>query len=57
MGLLKNLAPAAANWGMNKLLTSSFGQKHINPILMNNLSAIQSGTATYQPQALPPPTA
>ena len=41
LSLLRTLAPAAINWGVNKLVNSSFGQKNINPALMNNISAMQ----------------
>lgn len=44
--LLRTILPSAINWGVNKLVTSNFGQKYVNPFLMNAVSSIQAQNQT-----------
>lgn len=39
---LRTLLPGAINWGMNKLITSGFGQSYIIPALQSQASLINS---------------
>lgn len=39
-GLVKQVLPAAINWGMNKLSNSTLGKTFINPILSTALPHI-----------------
>lgn len=40
--LLKTLLPGAINWGMNKLVTSNFGKKYVNPLVIQASHAINT---------------
>jgi hypothetical protein len=47
--LLKQIAPAAINWGMQKLTNSNFGKKVITP---NALDRISSGVQQLKGMAI-----
>ena len=38
--VLKNILPAAINWGVNKLTNSSFGRSNISPQLMQGAAGV-----------------
>lgn len=38
--LLKNILPAAINWGVNKLATTNFGKRVLAPHIMKNAAGL-----------------
>jgi hypothetical protein len=43
--LIKQLAPAAINWGMKKLTTSSFGKKYVPANLLTGVGEMLNSYA------------
>ena len=40
MSLLKQIAPAAINWGMQKLTNSNFGKQVVTPHILDKISGV-----------------
>lgn len=49
--ILKNVLPSAINWGVNKLVNSSFGQRTLSPALLEKVEGVVGQTKQALQQA------